>query len=335
MALVVLVCAGGVASLVHDAQAQECAQDHEIEPATYAVLTAAARRYLDTSTQGDIAALRANVAPAAESSLTAIGAAIQQHRAELKGTASVKRVYLLTQPPGAAGERGEFFCGVFGANGHTSDSASFRIPSLAPGRYAIVFQQIANAESSLSLALVLQESGGSGNTGTANWKIAGYYLKPSSVSGHDGEWFGTQAKDAKKKGNNYLAWLYDYMAWELQAPVNFMSTLALDRLTADVQTLSAPDLPANSPVTVSAAGKTYKLTQVFPVVDDGKLDLVVKYEVPDLANTAAVTKVNVELIRAVVAAHPELRDAFQAVVVRAVAPNGADFGTIMTMQEVK
>jgi hypothetical protein len=335
MALLVLVSGGVVACFVQNACAQECTQDHDIEPATYAIVTAAARQYLDTSAQGDIAALRTNVAPAAESSLPAIGAAIQQHRAELKGTASIKRVYLLTQPAGDAGKSGEFYCGVFGANGHTSDSASFRIPSLAPGRYAIVFQQIANADSSLSLALVLQETGPSGSTGAASWKIAGYYLKPSSVNGHDGEWFGAQAKDAKKKGNNYLAWLYDYMAWELQAPVNFMSALELDRLSADVQTLSAPDLPASSPVTFTAAGKSYKLTQIFPLVDGGKLDLVVKYEVADLTNTAAVAKANAELIHAIVAAHPELRDQFQTMVVRAVTPGGGDYGTVMAMGEVK
>ncbi len=335
MALVVLFASSGFLCIANRAWAQECTQDHDIEPATYAVLTVAARQYLDLSAQADFSALHAKIAPAAESSLPAISAAIQQHRAELKGTISVKRVYLLSQPTGASGERGEFYCGVFGANGHTSESASFRIPALAPGRYAIVFQQIDNKDSSLSLALVLQEMAANGETGSLRWRIAGYYLKASSANGHDGGWFADQAKEAKRKGNNYLAWLYNYVAWELQAPVDFMSTLELDRLSADMQALTAPDLPASAPVMFTAGGKPFKLTQLFPVVESGKLDLVVKYGVADLANTAKIAKDNADLIHAVVATHPELRDQFQAVVARAVAPNGEDYGTVMAMQDVK
>jgi hypothetical protein len=42
-----------------------------------------------------------------------------------------------------------------------------------------------------------------------------------------------------------------------------------------------------------------------------------------------------ELIKALVAKYPELRDAFAAVVARAVAPNGQDYGSMLAMKDVK
>jgi hypothetical protein len=41
------------------------------------------------------------------------------------------------------------------------------------------------------------------------------------------------------------------------------------------------------------------------------------------------------VIKALVAKYPEVRDAFAAVVARAVDPSGRDFGTLLAMKEVK
>ena len=41
------------------------------------------------------------------------------------------------------------------------------------------------------------------------------------------------------------------------------------------------------------------------------------------------------MIKALVAKYPELRDAFYAVVARAVDDNGHDYGTVLPMKDVK
>jgi hypothetical protein len=324
--LVCLVIATLVGSV--GAFAQECQQDEEIAPAVHTALSSAASRVLSLSAQGDFASLKAMVAPVAEGSLSAIERSVQQNRTALSGTATVKHVYLLTMPADAPDKRGEFFCGVYDPRGHTANSAGFIIPNLAPGQYGVVFQQVTSASASVSLALVLQQVG-------QQWKIAGYYLKPAAINGRDGAWFAAQAQTAKQKGSNYLAWLYNYLAWDLQAPVNFVSTRVLDRLSADMQSLAPPDIPVAGPVNFNAGGKQFRLTQVFPMSDADRLTLIVKHQVPDISNSAQMTQDNIALIRATVAAHSELRENFVQVVARAVAPSGEDYGTVMAMKDIR
>jgi hypothetical protein len=40
-------------------------------------------------------------------------------------------------------------------------------------------------------------------------------------------------------------------------------------------------------------------------------------------------------MKTLVVKYPELRDGFSAIVVRAVAPNGQDYGTLLAMKDIK
>jgi hypothetical protein len=40
-------------------------------------------------------------------------------------------------------------------------------------------------------------------------------------------------------------------------------------------------------------------------------------------------------MKALVVRYPELRDGFSAIVVRAVAPDGQDYGTLLAMKDIK
>jgi hypothetical protein len=63
--------------------------------------------------------------------------------------------------------------------------------------------------------------------------------------------------------------------------------------------------------------------------------LVVKYQSSDISNTAQTFQDNTALMKALVARYPEFRDGFSAIVVRAVAPNGQDYGTLLAMKDIK
>jgi hypothetical protein len=65
------------------------------------------------------------------------------------------------------------------------------------------------------------------------------------------------------------------------------------------------------------------------------LDLVVKYQSPSVANTAQTYQDNVAAIHALVAKYPEYRDAFTAIIARAVEPSGKDYGTMLAMKDIK
>ncbi len=311
------------------ALAQQCQQDSDIDPATHTALVNSSQLYLQMAARGDVATLKQNAIASLAGNFGAIQQAVTGNQANLTGPATVQHVYLLD----ASTETGtianaQFFCGVFGAYGNTANSASFQIPNLPAGKYALVMQSVTSSTGPFSFSLVLQNVAG-------QWKIAGLYVHASMAGGHDSQWFLARARDFKQKDQLLASWLYYYMAWNLEAPVNFMSTLVLDRISSEMQGVHPPDLPGTNPVTLTSPQGTYTLTEIFPLVDNGKLDLIVKYSVPDLSDNVKLYHSNLDVMQALLAKHPELRDAFDQIVARAVAPDGSDFGTAMDMKDVK
>jgi len=165
-----------------------------------------------------------------------------------------------------------------------------------------------------------------------DWKLGGFYLKPAEISGHDGNWFAQQARNYKAKGETHNAWFYFLEARELLAPVSFMYTQTTDRLYDEMQSVKPADLPAT---TLISAGKTFKVTDVFPVAVANDLDLVVKYQSADISNTAQTFQDNMAVIKALVRKYPEFREAFAGIVARAVEASGKDYGSLMAMKDIK
>jgi hypothetical protein len=308
--------------------AETCLEAGEIDPATRAAIEDTARNFQQMSARGDAAGLRAASIPSVAGSFAGIEQAVLDNQQGLNGTAVIRKTYLLEQPGPAPNARAEFFCGVFGANGNTVNSAGFVLPNLEPGRYALVIMDISGPKVPYMLSLVLQQMG-------AAWKLAGYYAKPAQIAGHDSDWYVQKAREFKQKGQFHNAWFYFWQAREMAAAVPFMSTLKLDKLYEEAERARPADLPTNAPVAADLAGRNFKLTAAFPVVVSDQLDLVVKYESPDISNTAQTFADNTAVMRGLVAKYPELREGFSGIVVRAVAPNGQDYGTLLAMKDIK
>jgi hypothetical protein len=115
-----------------------------------------------------------------------------------------------------------------------------------------------------------------------------------------------------------------------------MSTAATDKLYDDSQKLQPGDFPADGKTTdLSGGGSTYKLTALFPEVVGSDLDLIVKYQAADIANTNQMYQSNVAVMKALLTKYPELRDAFAAIVARATDPSGRDYGTMLAMKDIR
>jgi hypothetical protein len=170
----------------------------------------------------------------------------------------------------------------------------------------------------------------------ADWKLGGFYAKSDQIAGHDAQWYINQARQFKAKNQNHNAYLYYQQARELMAPVPFMSTLQTDKLYDEAHAVQPPDIPSGGNTTdLVAGGKTYKLTTMFPLAVGNDLDLVVKYQSADVSNTTQAFADNTAVMKALLAKYPELRDAFAAVVARAVQPDGKDYGSLLMMKDIK
>jgi len=318
-----------ILGLVLGARAQTCLTSEDMEPAVRSALETTAKRYFDLVSKGGVATLRQNAIPSVAADFGGIEAAIKDNEPNFAGATATPRAPFLFQADGKeALQRAEFLCGVFGKSGQTSNSAVFVIPNLPPGDYSVAILDVA-AKSPATLSFVLQKLGN-------DWKLAGFYARPSQVAGHDGQWFANQAKEFKSKNQNRNAWFYYLEARELLAPLPFMSTMVTDKIYDDMQAVQPTDLPAGgNTADLAADGKTYRLTAAFLVGVGNDLDLVVKYSVPDVSNSNQMYQQNVSVIKALAAKFPELRSGFTAIVARAVESSGRDYGTMNALKDVK
>jgi hypothetical protein len=293
-------------------------------------LEAAAKRYFEMSARGDAAALKQNSIGSVAASFAGIETAVKENQAAFADAkATVRPPFLLIADGPEPLTRAEFLCGVFGKSGQTKDSAVFVLPNLPPGKYGVTILDVNGGHAAMTLTLVLQHA-------ASDWKLAGFFPRSSQAAGHDAAWFTERARAFKAKGQNHNAWLYYREAIALSAPVDFMSTLATDKLYDETQATQPADVPVNgAALDMSAGGKIYHLTEIFLLAVGDDLDVVVKYQTADISNTAHTFQENTIVIVALVAKFPELREAFAGVVARAVEPSGRDYGSLVAMKDIK
>jgi hypothetical protein len=312
------------------ATAQNCESSTDLDDATRAAITSAAQRDFDLASKGDTTALQQNSISSLAANFTAIETTVKDHQANLAGAqASVNSIFLLEADGTAPLPHAEFYCGLFGKNGQTPGSAIFDLNNLPPGKYGIALLEATSPKGKTNFSLILQQE-------KTDWKLGGLYVKDAQISGHDANWFETQARDCKAKGQMHNAWLYYLEARSLAAPVPFMDTLALDKLYNEFQNDKPADFPADGKTAdLNAGTATYKLVAVYPEAVGDDLDVVVRYQVANASDSNQAYANNMGVIKALVAKYPELKSAFAAVVARAVDPSGRDYGTLLAMKEIK
>ncbi|HYH00294.1 MAG TPA: hypothetical protein VD837_14265 [Terriglobales bacterium] len=317
---------------VQSAAAQTCTMGPDLDPPVRAAIENAAHQNFQLASQGNTASLQQVAAP----EFQGIASVVSGNPAAFSGTPMIHLTYLLDNsqqpsnkafsgPPQQQGDaRVEFYCGIF----NSPDRVGFVFPSLPQGRYAVVVQDVDNAKPPYLVSWILHEIGG-------QWKVAGLITRPKIVAGHDGKWYWQQARNYRQKGQIRNAYLYYGMADQILRPFDAMSTPGLDKLLDEWQGAVPPDFPVNGPIDLTAGPNTYRVTQIFALPVGEVLDVIVKYQVPDVSDSAKAYQDNMNVIKALVAKYPELREAFNGVVARAVAPSGQDYGTLLAMKDVK
>lgn len=306
--------------------AQTCSSGNDMDAATKNAIDGAARQYLDMSKNGDVAGLRANAIAQLAGDFSSIEQAVVTNKPYFaEGPSTITGTYLLDASTAKSTlPRAEFYCGIY----NSPERLSFFIPNLPPGKYAIAIQKV-NGKDPITLTLVLQNVGGA-------WKLAGYYPRLDALGGHDGQWYLNKAREYKAKGYTHDAWFYYLTAWDLTAPVNFMSTPQLDKIADEMQSARPADLPSeSSPLSLSANGKTFKITELAAVPVDNNLDLRIRYQNADAGNSGIAFQDNMAVIKAVVAKYPEFRDAFNSIIARAVDGSGHEYGSLLPVKDLK
>ena len=316
--------------LIQPLLGETCFTSDDMDAATRSAIQATAVKFFDMVARGDSASLKQNSIPGVASDFGWIEGTIKDNQSNLAGAHATPRAPFLLKAEGTAPvPKAEFLCGVFGAGGQTQNSAEFIIPNLPPGTYGIAILDVSGQKLPVTLAFVLQQG--------TDWKMGGFFLRDTQAGGHDSAWFLDRARAFKAKGQTHNAWLYFIEGRELAMPVPFMYTQATDKLYDEAQSVKPTDFPMNGGTAdlTSPDGKTYKLTALFPTTVGQELHLIVKFQTASVANTGDTFQQCMAVMKAVVLKFPELRDAFDGIVARAVESSGKDYGALMHMKDIK
>jgi hypothetical protein len=299
------------------AWSQGCQIRDEMNPQTRAGMEAAAQQTYQQASQGDVNGLRGNAIPSLQSNFSGIAGAINDNKAAFAGAAPQLRTSFLLDTGPAANQEGSFYCGVFGANGLGANGAEFNIPGLPAGKYAVVIQDFVGGKGPYALTTIFQETNG--------WKLAGLYIRPESALGHDGLWYLQKAREYKSKGQNHNAWFYYTTSWDLLAPVTFMDTTLLSRITRESTAIQPKEVPSGgNTATFVANGKTYSITDMSVYPNGNNFDLSIKFSVANTADFNSAQAEGRNLANALVAQYPELKEVFNNIWAHGIGANGAD-----------
>jgi hypothetical protein len=304
--------------------AVSCKTQAQMTDAGRAELVQAARTLATDVQSGNAAAVKGSTIPNVAAQFDGIANTIAQTSPLLTGaTITIDALYGLDASDlKPAGEDAQFFCGGGASPLHVEIS----IPQLPQGQWALTLVHATGVKQPQQMAFLLQKN--------AVWQLAGFFVKPLSVGGHDSLWYWTKARAFKEKGQKWNAYFYYVTAAYLATPVDLLTTPNLDKLHQEADASRPDGLPGAQPMAVIAAGKPYSITDVHTDASLGGFDLVMHYTATDTSDPVAARAQNVALMKAMLDAHPELRDGFHGLWVFADAPGQQPYGNELAMDEI-
>ncbi len=304
--------------------AVSCTTHAQMSEAERATLVQAARTLAAAVQNGNVAAAQALTIPKVRAQFDGIANTIQQTAPLLAGaTVTIDALYGLDASDlKEAGDDTQFFCGVPGSTAHVE----ITIPQLPKGNYALTLVHATGVQQPQQIAFLLQKNG--------EWELAGFFVKPMLVAGHDSVWYWTKGRAFAKQGQKWNAYFYYEIAAYLATPADFLSSPNLEKLLQELAASRPPGLPGEQPMVVTANNKSYSINDLHTDSSLGGLDLVMRYVATDTSDPVAARAANLEVMKAILEAHPELREGFHGLWVFAEAPNQRPYGNELAMSEI-
>jgi hypothetical protein len=326
---ILILAAGSVLFWAPRVLAVSCTTQSQMTEAQRNSLATAAKSLAALVQAGNTAGLKAETIPSVAERFDSIAAAVESASPLIeRGSITVESLYLLDATDlKTTEEETQFFCG--GANSH---EIVLNIPQLPPGSYALAILHGTGVESPQSLTFILARESAT----ASQWKLAGAFIHGMTSAGHDGTWFWSQAREFAKKGQRWNAYFYYQTAASLLTPVYFLSSPNLDKLLREQAAVTPSGLPTNTqtmPISGSG-GQVFEIQDMHTDSSLGGLDLVINYKAADVSDPVASRTRNIELMKAMLAQHPELRDGFHGLWAFANAPNERPFANELPIGQI-
>jgi len=326
---------GGVAlgclMAVVTASAQTCSTQAAMPPDVRQGLADAALMLGSAVKAGDLVVLKGATIAVFAGNFSGIEHAVRETGPNLSGDSlHVTQVYALDNSSAKPGEV-DFSCPLKG----TVAEVDFSFQNLPAGQYGFAMVEAAGGARPWLLSFLLQKDG-------ADWKMAGFYPHAREAAGDNGLWYWNAARDRVKAKQPWLAWLYYNEADALLRPADFVTSSQLDRLRAEQRgaapTALSDGISVQTPLVVKGKDDAeFHFTSMGSETanDDLSLHLVLHYATDATATADAAKSQNDAAARAMILAHPELRQGYSAVIIFADTPGQAPSVLSVQMADIK
>jgi len=287
-----------------------CTTQAQMTPVQRDLLASSARTVSAQIQSGNVQAIRANTIPEVAANFNGILQSVTDLRPLIEqATITVDTLYILdssSDPANASST--EFFCG--------SPVVMLTFNDLPPGTYALVVLHATGVAKPQQISLILSQTSGK------RWMLAGFFDKPMTQAGHDGLWYWVSARKFAQARADWAAWFYYRQAAFLLNPIDLMSSPNFQKLQHESDAVQHSGLPLTQPMTLSAPGEAFTVTAIDPTTEFGPLDLEIDYtpnamQAALLRNPQTARKQVTDVMLAVLEQHPDLRNAFHGMWVRA------------------
>lgn len=252
---------------------------------------------------GDAAAVKSQTIAAVAAQFESIASSIAGAEPDVQhATLTVDELYNLDASDLKAAQDAEFFCSLPGS----TLTVEISIPNLPPGKYALAVVHATGVKNPQALSMVLAND----PAGSASWKLAGFFVRPMTMGGHDGVWFWRQARDYAAKKQVWDAYFYYQTALFLLEPVDFISSPNLEKLQREAEQSRPDGLPGSDPMHLNVGGQTLNVTNLHTGELSDQLELVIEYQATPNQDPVAARAQVTAVMSSLLALHPELRSAF-------------------------
>lgn len=307
-----------------------CTTQSQMTAEQRTVLAQSAQMLAANVKSGNTEGVRAQTIAAVASNFGGIANTIQSINASIqRATLTVDLLYLLDATDLKAPQDAQFFCGVAGS----PLTVEVTIPNLPPGKYALAVVHATGVEHPQQISMILDND----PTGSAVWKLAGFFTKPMTVDGHDGLWFWRQARAYAAQKQEWAAWFYYKEAELLEQPVDFISSPNLQKLHKETEENQPATVPSDTePLRLSTSVGSFQVTNIHVGDFNNQMDLIVTYNAPPNLTMVQAREQVVAVMQALLQQHPGLKTAFHGLWVYASAPGGrAPFALELPMNQIE
>jgi hypothetical protein len=311
------------------ALAISCTTQSQLSEAERTSLVDSAKSLAALAQSSDIPGLKAKTLASVAERFDPIAAAIESAAPLIsRATFTVESLYLLdSSDQKTTLDETQFFCG--GANSH---EVVLSIPNIPPGKYAVTVLHATGVESPQAITFILAVD----SSVKGQWKLAGCFIHGLTMAGHDGVWYWTRAREFAAKKQKWNSYFYYQTAIYLLTPTYFFSSPNLDKLLKEQAAIAPDGLPnANQPMAFSAGAQNFDITDMHTDGSLGGLDLVIQYKSADTSDPVAARARNVDLMKAMLTQHEELREGFHGLWAFANAPNERPFANELPMAQIQ